>query len=339
MAVALAPVPARADDAETTAANARFAEGVKLYKAGKYEQARVAFLQAYGLKKQPFALFNLAQASARAGRTLDAMRAFERFLAEAEDATPEQRKKAERAIADAQSKLGKIEVDAPAGADVLVDGSIVGHAPLEQALWVTPGRHEVKLVLGDAQANETVRAAAGTSIRVRLARPKQPDAAPATKIVTKEPDVPELPKEKPEEPAPPGLFSAPESTTPAYVTGALGIAGLSAAVVFGGLGANARKTTIDAQDAIFRVGQDPRAVCASPPQQLATACRSYVDGLAKADRYQTAFVVSLVAGGALVTTAFAWWIFSPKAKAPAADSKIVPLGGPGVAGAVFEGRF
>ena len=48
-------------------ARARFKEGVEFYDKGQYENARLAFLQAYALKKHPAVLLNLAQSSAKAG--------------------------------------------------------------------------------------------------------------------------------------------------------------------------------------------------------------------------------------------------------------------------------
>src|SRR5512142_20792 len=87
------PQPAFADDDATTVqARARFKEGVEAYDKGKYEEARVLFLQAYTLKKHPAVLLNLAQSSAKANKPLDAAKYFQQFLKESTTATPQQKR-------------------------------------------------------------------------------------------------------------------------------------------------------------------------------------------------------------------------------------------------------
>src|SRR6187431_2251336 len=90
---AVVALPARAqDDAVTTQARARFKEGVEAFDKGKFEEARLSFLQAYALKKHPAVLLNLAQSSAKSGHPLEAAKYFQQFLKEATTATPAQRK-------------------------------------------------------------------------------------------------------------------------------------------------------------------------------------------------------------------------------------------------------
>src|ERR1700687_1417698 len=67
-------------DADTKEAKALFEDGVKLYKDGKYEDARVKFKAAYGLKKRPSILINLARAELQTKRPLDAAAHFKETL-------------------------------------------------------------------------------------------------------------------------------------------------------------------------------------------------------------------------------------------------------------------
>jgi Flp pilus assembly protein TadD len=76
-------VPHRAaaqDDPVTIQARARFKEGVEFYDKGQFENARLAFLQAYALKKHPAVLLNLAQSSAKAGHPLEAAKNFQQLI-------------------------------------------------------------------------------------------------------------------------------------------------------------------------------------------------------------------------------------------------------------------
>src|SRR5436190_23718159 len=98
-------VAAQADDPVTTQARARFKEGVDFYDKGKYEDARLAFLQAYALKKHPAVLLNLAQSSAKSGHAMEAAKYFKQFSREATTATPQQRRDAESGLAEVRQKL------------------------------------------------------------------------------------------------------------------------------------------------------------------------------------------------------------------------------------------
>ena len=61
------------------------------YDKGQFENARLAFLQAYALKKHPAVLLNLAQSSAKAGHPLEAAKYFQQFLKESTTASPASR--------------------------------------------------------------------------------------------------------------------------------------------------------------------------------------------------------------------------------------------------------
>src|SRR5882672_7907467 len=143
--VALSPVLvpvsafAQADEAATKAARARFQEGVQAYDKGQYEQARLAFTQAYALRKHPAVLLNLAQSDLKSGHTMEAIKYFQQYLREATQATPAQRSDAEKGLADARTKIGRLEISAPTGSEITVDGAVVGTAPLADPIDVEPG--------------------------------------------------------------------------------------------------------------------------------------------------------------------------------------------------------
>src|SRR6476619_7782030 len=84
----------------TVQARARFKEGVEAFDKGKYEEARLAFLQAYTLKKHPAVLLNLAQSSAKSNHPLEAAKYFQQYLREATTASPQQRRDAETGLAE-----------------------------------------------------------------------------------------------------------------------------------------------------------------------------------------------------------------------------------------------
>src|SRR4051794_5682259 len=133
------------DDPVTMQARARFKEGVDFYDKGSYENARLAFLQAYALKKHPAVLLNLAQSSAKAGHPLEASKAFQQYLKESTSASPQQRQDAETGLAEVRQKLGRIEIVAPAGTDVTLDEKErIGAAPFADLVDVEPGAHSLR---------------------------------------------------------------------------------------------------------------------------------------------------------------------------------------------------
>ena len=133
-----APVLAQAgaEDPITSMARARFKEGVEFYDKGEYEQARASFLQAYALKKHPAVLLNLAWSSLKSGHALEGKKYFEQFLNESKDATDKQRADANDGLSQAKAKLGRIDIQAPSGTDVTVDGDHTGTAPISDAVFV-----------------------------------------------------------------------------------------------------------------------------------------------------------------------------------------------------------
>lgn len=163
------------DDASTVQARARFREGVEAFDKGRYEEARLAFLQAYTLKKHPSVLLNLAQSSAKSGHPLDAAKYFVQYLKEATTATPQQKKDAETGLAEARKQIARIDVSAPAGTEIsLDDQGKVGTTPFDP-LDVEPGVHTVK----SPTQSVTVTAVIGQKVSANLASPPKPEPTPA----------------------------------------------------------------------------------------------------------------------------------------------------------------
>src|SRR5262249_18993268 len=119
------------NDSVTVVARQRYTEGVAAYDAGRYEDARAAFLQAYALKHHPAVLLNLGQSELRSNHPEDAGNHLQQFLREHTSATPEERATAEKGIAEAKKKSGYVIVNVDAaGADVNIDGTTIGKSPL-----------------------------------------------------------------------------------------------------------------------------------------------------------------------------------------------------------------
>jgi hypothetical protein len=119
-------------------------EGANLYEKGDLAAAYEKFDQAYAEYPSPKLLFNIGQTTRGIGRLADAMNAFERFLDEDPDAPAVMRTEAKNSVAELQPKLGRLQIvcDTP-GAEINVDGKLVGTIPLSKLVWVMPGNHQV----------------------------------------------------------------------------------------------------------------------------------------------------------------------------------------------------
>ena len=163
---------AQPTDAVTEVARQRYKEGVKAYEAGKFEDARAAFLQAYALKRVPAVLLNLGQSELRTSppHYEDAGNHLQQFLREHTAATPDEKAAAEKGIADVKKKSAQVSVivDAP-GADIAIDGTVVGKSPLADPVFVKPGKHAVAASGGGKSANDAFDAQIGATKSVTLA--------------------------------------------------------------------------------------------------------------------------------------------------------------------------
>ncbi len=150
-------------------ARQRYAAGVKAFDAGQFEDARVAFLEAYKLTQAPGILLNLGISELRTNRVAEGGNHLLRFLRDYADATPEERASAQASLEECKRKASLIEVhvDAP-GAEVTLDGALVGKAPLADPVFVEPGPHELAASDGSNNATARVDAKRGQSVKASL---------------------------------------------------------------------------------------------------------------------------------------------------------------------------
>lgn len=242
-------VNAASEETTTAMARARFKEGVEFYDKGQYELARASFLQAYALKKHPAVLLNLAWSCLKSSHTREAEQYFRQFLAEGKEITEKQRADANDGLNQSRAKLGRIEVAAPDGVDVTIDGEHLS-APTQEGTFVEPGFHSVVLRGSDGTVDtEGVTVGAGETAVARYTRstptPAPPPAAaqenapPAPAPAAASPPPEATPTAGPEPRPPPSPEHAPpppeEGRGPSN-TGLLVAGGIVTAVAVASLG-------------------------------------------------------------------------------------------------------
>lgn len=354
------PAAAQEKDAVTDMARRRFQEGVKFFDQKRYEEARAAFLQAYALKHHPAVLLNLAHSEIRSGHHLEAARHFSAYLRDPPaNATGTEKAEAERGLASARSKLGRIQVSVATGAEVLVDGETLGQAPLPEAVDAAPGNHTVEARLGGRSTSTSVTVSVGKSSTATLSLEGGSAPAPVTAPPTGYPPPATPPSESPEG-TPPSDGGRPGSTNPDTSVsmstsgrepffswlghspvGLVGVGltgiGLGAGVGFSLAGRSAGENADSVAAAIqAQIAEDnamgaptPAAVCSpSVSPSVATryqkACSVLQDDIDKRDTDKTIATAGFVAAGVGLATTITAYLVSSKssAKATATPSKV-----------------
>jgi len=180
LALAVAwPEKARGDDGKHRA-GALFKEGNQHRKAGRHREALSSYEAAYKLLPSFKIDYNIALTLEKLGRLAAAARRYARFLRKGEDRSPENTVKIARLkLAELIAGLGQVVVRTPVpGAIVAVDGRDQGRTPLQDPLYVTPGKHRVLVAApGRVSHAQEVTLRAGQRLLVDAALPKVAEPA------------------------------------------------------------------------------------------------------------------------------------------------------------------
>jgi hypothetical protein len=348
---------ARADDqAATDMARERFKEGVRYYDSGQYEKARASFLQAYALKAHPSVLLNLAQSELLSGHEAEAAAHFSEFLASAPDAKPEETAAAQKGFDEAKAKVGEVPVTVDvAGAEVFVDGTSVGKAPLPRPLYLAPGTHSLEARSGENKATAEVTATAGASSPTSLTvkPPPPPPAAPAPTATRASVAAPSLTEPDSADSGRPPFFSW-------LVTSPIGLTGLGLTVAGAGVGVAGAIIATDHYDSAkeasttiaARAGQEnvSGTVCSGGTSANATfapACAERQDRLDQGDTWRTVSIVGFAGAAVFGVGTVVYYLVGTRGQAEVATADtseqkrtaLIPVVGRDVQGMSLVGSF
>jgi len=170
-APAFAQKPGAAEpDPTKSATQLLYNEGVAFAKKGEWEKAYQAFQSAWKLREHWQIAANLGRAELRTGRHVAAAEHLSFFLREAKDISPADRAAVQKLLDEAKQRIGTllVKTNRP-GAEVLVDGQVVGQAPLSRELYLDAGSHTLEAQLGAEKAEPvTVDLTPGQSRQVGL---------------------------------------------------------------------------------------------------------------------------------------------------------------------------
>lgn len=149
----------------------RFRRGVELYAAGDYRAALIEFQRAYEIAPNYRVLFNLGQASFQLHDYAEAKRSFERYLEEGGGEISEDRRtEVELELSTLAQYISTLDVVVNVdGAEISVDGQIVGTSPLGDPAALSAGRREVIVSLeGYGPVTRVVDLAGGEQATVEI---------------------------------------------------------------------------------------------------------------------------------------------------------------------------
>lgn len=323
--LAAAATPARADDVTTKEAQARFEEGLGRVKDGDFEGARVSFAQAYAVLKKPDILWNLALAEQKSGHPVEAIGHFKQLQHDAR--TDADRTNAAKHVTDLLIQTGHIEVAAAVGAQVTVDGSMVGVAPLADQVDVAAGKHHVEAANAQGKKAADVDAALGQVVHVSFL-----EAAPTV-------------EGRPQPPQPAATDAQPVSPMPAETTASAPFWSPRAITVIA-LGGGAVLTGVMGLG--FGIASSNDSSTATTLRQQNPNCAGFTTAgcqrlqsttQAQHDEHVTSEVMWIVSG-VLAAGAVATWFLWPKpSQSASAGVHVVPVASAGGGGLVAVGRF
>ena len=305
LAILLVPAAAAGDPPPADRARALLDEGTRLYADdAAYSAALAAFRESFKVEPSWRALNGIGVCLHALGREVEAYRTYQQLLDQfGPQLSAEQRQRAEEHKAEIDKLIARLDLSvAKKGAQLSLDGELVGAGPLDTTVLVMPGAHQLVAILeGYRPYTERIAIAAGARRRVQVSLEPVRE-----RVVVKR-----------EEP----VYQRRMPRWIPWVT-----AGAGAALVGAGgiLALDAAGDLSDFDDGVAdSAGELPRPV---------EADGGAIDG---AERKQAFAVGLVVAGGAAVVTGLVLAVLNqprPVEKRPASGFRIVPMsGGIGIA--------
>ncbi|MFO0761871.1 MAG: PEGA domain-containing protein [Byssovorax sp.] len=215
-------------------ASEHFRSGVGFYKDHDFTAAMVEFKKAYELAPNYRVLYNIGQTARELRDYAAALAAFERYLREGGQEVPAaRRKEVTTSVDDLKKKVGKLTITVSvAGADVSVDDTPLGAAPLAESITLNVGKHKLSATAaGYAPLSRVVEVAGSVEdtvsldlVKIETAPPPPPVGPDGTPVV---------------DPVKPVKTGTPIAV---WAVGGVTVAGVIATGVMGGLAMSSRSS-------------------------------------------------------------------------------------------------
>lgn len=209
----------------------------------------------------------------------------------------------------ARSRVGALRVEADPGAQITVDGRVIGKAPLADEVFVKPGSHRLTVSLGSRTRSVDVAIAGGESRAVDLAFPAAAARGPGA----------------PWGPSAPAAAETGEGSGWGFklltliIGGGLAAGGVGVGAVLAASSNAAHSQSENAAGEVRAIGSTEMCVGASQPPE----CLTYRESFVKAEMYGDASKASFIGAGAVavVTGVIVLWPSGSSSPAVKADAR------------------
>ena len=319
-----APTPPPPQGTVDERASRWLSQGNKAFKDGKFAEAEKAYREAFTLKQVYDIAGNLAMAEFAQSKHRDAAEhlalAIRLFPVTGEPAT---RTQMQKTFDQSKGHVGsvKVIVSTTRGAQVSVDGKAVGEAPLEDDVFLDPGKHTISVTAkGYKDASKSVDVVKGVASTVKL------------ELVLLPPEV--VVRNGPPPPPPP-----PRSKKPAVVLGSVALLAAGAGVAMFVVSGSKRSSAIELSKNI-PTGERPCLV--DETKNAANGkCNELISTAHSVDTFHNAAIGLFVGAGVAGAAAVVYLLLPPPAvkKAPVQGLRATPIVGSGQAGFLLSGAF
>lgn len=274
-----------------------YKKGNEFYDKGKFADAEMMYRAAFELRQTFEIAGNLGDVEMIQGKPREAAEHLSMALREfPPSGKPAQKEALKKRHREATALIGtvKLTVSAP-GAEILLDGKVLGKSPIEHEFYVDRGDHEIEARLaGHEPAKEKLTATAGSTHEVGLTLKKVEPPKPPPKPVV------------PVEPA----SDSSKKNLIIIIGGAM--VSVAAIATGAGLTVAANSKVDDARALRSSMHARPAPLCNAylpSDNQTASECIALREMLSDADSYSNTAVVTYIIGGlaAAGTVAYAFW--------------------------------
>jgi hypothetical protein len=330
-APAVAAPGSAGSEASDKEANKLFDEGVKEARAGAWEKARVAMLAAFKLKPSADWAANLGKVELKASKPRDAAEHLSFFLREAQTIEPDDRTAVAKMLGEAKAQIGTatIQVSAP-GAQVLVDGQLVGTAPLTGPVFVEPGRRRFEAKKdGTGQASQEIHVTAGATpvVDLKLVAGTAVQGRASARHEVQMSETPTIERGSLQE-------QSKRSKVPAFVIGGVGMVALGIGVPFIGVAVSQRSEATGLSIATTHS-------CRLSDPLPTGKCKDLASAAASSDTFGNVGVAALVVAGVAVASVATYLLWPAPHDEPhsARSVHLLPTASTNGGGLVMLGSF
>jgi hypothetical protein len=283
--------------------------GTEAFVHQDYEAARAQFARAYQLAAKPKTLLQLGLAELHSDHPVEAVAHLREYLTHTEQPADKLEAVRTKWLPRAEARTARLDIVAPAGAEVSIDGVLQGQAPLP-SIVVCEGAHDVSARQGALEQTQHVSAHGGelVDVSIELTGPSPTDAAPSPSAA----NAASTPGPAPE-PPPPTSSNAKWITVLATGGGAVVAAGIGIGFA---LASQQSSKDLQATRSLIDVASNPSQPawngneCYAPSSSTASLC-SRLDGQsASQNRLATAsnwaYGIAGVLGAASVASFLLW---------------------------------